>query len=289
MNKRILIYLSPFLLLLLFFTGCGGPSASDTVEEFMTAMNYGDYERARELASPDSQTAIDWAESFSSMRDNEKYEEFYITREEINGSYGKVYYELESDGEEHFLKVKENAEGDWVVLFSKADLGDGRNDESDGFNLDKLLDGEDLADMADEHGALGDPEEVAEQFLMAMAYGDYEKAEKLASEESSAAIGMVKGSSPGGTGSDDFDIVDIDRNGNYATVYYKEDGDPKKKEIKLRKQKSKKWVVIFSKSDYNDDVDVDLDIDSDVDVDWSIDSDEGMDLDLHIDTKKNKK
>ena len=293
MKKRILFYLTPFSLLLLFFAGCGGPSASDTVEEFMMAMNYGDYERARELASPDSHTAIDWAESFGSLRENEKYEEFYITREEINGDYGKVYYELEGDDEEHYLKVKRNQEGDWVVLFSKADLGDGRDEGNDGFELDKLLDGDNPFEdnSKPSHGALGDPDEVAEQFLMAMAFGDYEKAEKLASEESSAAIGMVKSSSPGGTGTDKFEIEDVEENGNYATVFYKEEGDPKMKELKLRKEKSKKWVVIFSKSDYRGDeeTDIEWDVDTDTDVDWDFKANEdGVDMDLHIKKDKNK-
>lgn len=285
MNKRILIYLSPFTLLLLFFTGCGGPSAADTVEEFMMAMNYGDYERARELASSDSQKAIDWAESFGSLRENEKYEDFEITREEINGDYGKVYYRLAGEEEEHYLKVKRDYEGEWVVMFSKSDLGDGRDESEPEFELDNLLSGENPFEASEEHGALGDPEEVAEKFLQAMAYGDYEKAKKLASEESEVAISMVSGQSNEGAGSENFEIEEVDQDGNYATVYYKEEGDPKRKELKLWKESTGKWVVIFSKSDYRGN-EVDIDIDQDVDVDWNFDADgEGMDMDLHIKTE----
>jgi len=279
MNKKLLIYLSPFALLMLLLVGCGGPSASDTVEEFMTAMNFGDYERARELASSDSQGAIDWAESFGSFRENDKYESFEITGEDINGDYGKVYYMLEGDSEEHYLKVKRSHEGDWLVMFSKADLGDGREMDTDGdIDLGDVMGGGTpfFKKKNKERGAYGDADEVAEQFLLAMAYGDYEKAKGLASQQSQTALDLVAGSSPGGAGPEDFEITDVDKKGNYATVFYREEGSNQTKELKMRKEPSGKWVVIFQKSDVNDnEVDLDLELDEELDVnlDWDVDID----------------
>ncbi|MCB9232427.1 MAG: hypothetical protein H6581_12230 [Bacteroidia bacterium] len=91
------------------------------------------------------------------------------------------------------------------------------------------------------------PTDVAREFLNAISFGDFEKAEELASESSKSGLKSLAAFSDGENF--EFEITGQEIDGDYARVYYKVEGSDEEKHLRLRKDDIKGWVVIFSKGD----------------------------------------
>ena len=113
----------PFILLIcLSLTACfPGKGPSKVAEEFLTAINHKDFDRARELSTPGSEKAINLIETFSGFAKH-KPRTFEILREEIEAEYATVYFK-ESDSEaENSIQLKKDSKKGWLVMFSKANI-----------------------------------------------------------------------------------------------------------------------------------------------------------------------
>jgi hypothetical protein len=97
------------------------------------------------------------------------------------------------------------------------------------------------------------PEVVAQEFLTALHFGDFETAKKLASPESRDGLDWFESTSRLGDNpfDQDFTITNTEITGDYARVHYRlEDG--KEKVVSLKHEKASGWQVIVSKADLRD-------------------------------------
>lgn len=93
------------------------------------------------------------------------------------------------------------------------------------------------------------PEPNAQIFLQAMKFGDIEKAKSVTTEETHNALIMAVEVMPVNRYRDqEFTITKIEREGDYATVYYQVEGTDKTRELNMKKDPKKGWLVIFDKA-----------------------------------------
>lgn len=111
--------------LMVFFllSGCDeiqtGPSK--VAKEFLTALNHGDFDKAKELATPSSRLALGLIGGVSAFT-GELSRPFKITGQEREGDYAKVFYkDLDTDREYSLRLSKHNNKG-WLVNFKLADF-----------------------------------------------------------------------------------------------------------------------------------------------------------------------
>ena len=252
--KRTVLLLLPFLAGMILLSGCDGvtgKSPSKVAEEFLNAMSYSNFDEAKELATEDSHSAIDFVASMdglSKLGGGKEHKEYEIIKEEINGDYAKVYYKEVGEDEEEIMKLrKDEEEKTWKVMFSKNDMGEDKDGKNSGHSSN-------LDSDSEERGGDGTPSEVAKSFLTALSFGDKEKAKRLASKDSESAVDMTLSLS---SKSDikDFEVTKEEIEGEYAKVWYLEEGEKEKKMLKLSKNDSGRWEVIFSKNDLESDDD----------------------------------
>lgn len=97
------------------------------------------------------------------------------------------------------------------------------------------------------------PEVVAQDFLTALHFGDFETAKSLASPESRDGLDWFESTARLGDNpfDQDFTITETEITGDYARVHYRlEDG--KEKVVSLKHEKATGWQVIVSKADLRD-------------------------------------
>lgn len=258
--RPYLFIFAGLLILFLIPLGCSDPQRkgpSETAQVFLDALSAGDYDRAKEVCTPGTKDNLDMFATFSSLGANPNQGAFEVKREEINGEYATVYYDKEE--KEHFVRLHKE-DGKWFVLANKADMNSGDSDD-DAKDTDEVKAGSDTEkeDPADTYKALRDGKsvkEIAEAFLKAYAYSDFEKAKQYASKESASALDMQSGL--GNLSSDEkklstkFNIVRVEEDGDYASVYYKDPKVDGEKELKLGKDKHGNWQVIMTKSDFSE-------------------------------------
>ena len=256
--NRFSFSLAAFVLLLLI-AACGGgnrKTPQDAAQGFLDAISAGDYDGAREYCTEGTKGNLTLLETFSGLGANPSQGKFEITREDVQGDYATVYYNKE--GSEQFVRL--HKEGDqWLVLANKGDMGMGKDKEKDS-KPDLLKDMEEEA--AEEPADLYKPErdgknaeEIANEFLLAFSYNDLDKAKHFASKSTAEALSMQSGLDTDENGkkvSTEFKISKVDERGEYASVFYKNKGDLKAKELKLGKDKHGNWEVIMTKSDFSD-------------------------------------
>lgn len=257
--KKINSLLFSALLGLLVLAGCGsnpqkqGPT--ETAKAFLGALQNGDYDHAKDFCTEGSRGSLAMFETFSGFGANPFAEEFYISREEISDEYARVFYTQGEEDKEKFVRLKKSGSR-WEVIANKADFSP-KDDDDDDSDLDDLL-SIDSGSQEEVKEAKHDnkykslregktPEQIADGFLTSMMFGDFEKAKKLASKDSDMAISMQK--DKGVANMDGFEIVRSKEKGEYATVYYIEDGEKDEKELSLKKDTNGNWVVIMSKGD----------------------------------------
>lgn len=258
--KKINSLLLTALIGLFVLAGCGdnpqkqGPT--ETAKAFLSALQAGDYDHAKEFCTEGTRGSLGMFETFSGFGANPFAEEFHITKEEISDEYARVFYTQGDEDKEKFVRLKKDG-GRWEVIANKADFSpksDDKDDDKDGLDLLNMDSGskeeEKEAKHDNKYKSLRDgktPEQIADDFLTAMMFGDFEKAKKLASKDSDMAISMQK--DKGVANMEGFEIVRSKEKGDYATVYYTEEGEKDEKEVNLKKDTNGNWVVIMSKGD----------------------------------------
>lgn len=281
--------LSALFIFALLIAACGsnpqkaGPSP--TAEAFLSALQAGDYEEAKEYCSPESRDKLDMMASLSSLGANPNAKDFKIEREELSGDYARVYYTQE-DSREKMLKLR-NTTGKWEVIASKTDLS---AEEEEASPVDEF--GDEFAEGMEEgleqfsasldssmekisesfegigNGSDGEeesedtglkymevrkgksPEQIAEGFLTALKYSDYEGAKKYSSARTADVLDMKSGLA-GDEKFGEFEMGSTKLEGEYASVGYL-DSKGRKQKIKLGKDSQGNWEVIMTKSDFND-------------------------------------
>ncbi|MEM0999390.1 MAG: hypothetical protein AAGN35_20195 [Bacteroidota bacterium] len=259
-------FLPSFLLALalVFAAGCGNdpqknPTATATA--FLEALQFGDYEKAKGLCSPGTQDNLGMFQLASGLGNNPFSEDFKILREEISsdGGYAKVFYVQGDESQEKYVRLRNN-DKQWEVLANKTDLSLD-DDEDTGGLLDSDKDVTDI-DHSRAQRTLREGKsarQIAEGFLTAMMFGDYEKAKRFASKSSGSAIDMQSGI--GRSSLEDFEVDRVEENDEFATAYYTEKGETAQKELKMSRDELGNWQVIMSKNDDNgSDTDFDFDL-----------------------------
>lgn len=268
--NRIRPSLIVFMLLLsagvFALNACGDPQKKgpqETAEAFLNALQNGDYETAKTFCTPGTKNSLDAFQTFSGLGANPFSGDYQILNEEISGEYALISYttgDPDDEGDEKFIRLRKTT-GKWEVMASKTDMTVGKKKE-DIFNLD--LGGsdeeddessEDDGDPADVYRAAREGksvEEVADAFLTAMMFTDYEEAYKYSSRQTKKALKLVKSVrslSSEGIDMQDFKIVRVEEKGKYAKVYYTEKGSDDEQILKMSKDKHGNWQSIMDKSD----------------------------------------
>jgi hypothetical protein len=248
------------LLGLLVLAGCGnnpqkqGPT--ETAKAFLGALQAGDYDHAKDFCTEGTKGSLSMFETFSGFGANPFAEEFQIIREDISEDYARVFYTQGDEDKEKFVRLKKEG-NTWEVIANKADFSpksDDKDDEEDKLDLLDMDSGskEEVkeAQHDNKYKSMREgktPEQIADGFLTAMMFGDFEKAKKLASKDSDMAITMQK--DKGIATMEGFEIARSKEKGDYATVYYVETGETAEKELNLKKDTNGNWVVMMSKGD----------------------------------------
>jgi hypothetical protein len=260
---------SPLLILVsiaLLHLGCGGDpqkkGPQETAQAFLEALQYGDYDQAKEYCTESSRKNLAMFETFSGIGANPFAGEFEITREEISkdGSYAKVFYNQGDEGEK-YVRLR-NVDKHWEVMANKADFSRDKDDDEDddnGLNLTGATSGADHARINRKLREGKSAREIADAFLSAIMFGDFDMAKNLASKASETALNMQSMNDEQNL--EGYDIVRVNESGNYATVYYIEKGETEEKELKLGKDPEDNWQVLISKDDTGgNDLDLNLDM-----------------------------
>lgn len=225
-------------------------------DQFLTALQYGDFDEAKTLSSEETREALEFYESTSKFGKNKFDKDFEIDHSEIEGDYAKVYYTQENGDKHRVIKLRRDRSRGWVVIMTKQDLNDDSNikinfDSDDEDDANHLMDSDGpSAKPAHLRGASG----VAWEFLTAMQFGDFDRAKKLGTAETREALDFQTNLLAGRDNPFDleFEIVREDVKGKYARVYYKQQGSDIEKELKLRKDFDNGWLVIMTKNDWKD-------------------------------------
>ncbi|MFN8394431.1 MAG: DUF4878 domain-containing protein [Bacteroidia bacterium] len=254
--------ISTFGILVAFMTllavGCSsdpqkkGPK--ETAEAFLLAMQHGDYEKAKEYCSEGTAKNLDLMETMSRIGANPASESFEIKDVKEDGEYATVTYDQGKE-EGKLLQLRRD-DGKWVVVMSKNDLGGKKEENSDNIFEDKGdKSDEDSISPADKYKSYRDgktAKEVAESFMKALEFGDYDAAMRYGSKSTNEMLDMQK--SMQALDSDkkkekEKTIVRVEEEGEFAKAYYKEKGSKDEKVLKLGKDDNGNWEVIMTKSE----------------------------------------
>lgn len=238
----------------LLWVGCGpgmgqgqknGPEA--VAQDFLTALQYGDYDGAKKLATPETRKSLDFYESTAKLGANNFEKDFEIVNSEINSDYARVYYLQDHGKDQKVLTLRRENKLGWQVILSKADLNNTDVDVN-GSTKDDLFDDRDQT-VKPTH--LQGASEAAWDFLNALRFGDFESAKKMGTKETKDALDMQTGLLGSGNNPYDrkFEILREEVTGKYAKVYYKQEGEDQENFIKLREDFGNGWLIIMSKSE----------------------------------------
>lgn len=92
--------------------------------------------------------------------------------------------------------------------------------------------------------------DVAEAFLMALKYSDFDGAKKYASDKTADVLDMQSSFSEKGL--NDFKVLRSKVEGKYASVFYEDLVTGEEKVLKLMRDAQDNWEVIMTKQDFND-------------------------------------
>jgi limonene-1,2-epoxide hydrolase len=246
------------VLVLLLGAACGnnpqkqGPK--ETAEAFLKALQFGDYEKAKTYCSEGTAKNLGMMETMAGLGANPMAEEFTILDAKEEGDYATVTYD---QGKEKgkILQLRKD-EGKWVVVMSKTDMGGSKDDDATANDaLDNSTDTKDEISPAVKYKSFRDgksAQEVAEAFMKALEYKDYEVAMRYGSQstndmldyqKSMAALSDDKKEEPVKT------VTRVEEDGDFAKAYYKESGKKDEKVLKLGKDENGNWEVIMTKSE----------------------------------------
>ena len=261
------------LAILLALSGCSnnpqrkGPE--ETAEAFLRAMQFGDYDKAATFCSEGTAKNLTLMKTMSDIGANPLKEDFEITSVKEDGEYATVKYD-QGDKKGKVLQLRED-DHHWVVLANKADFSgdDSKKKKSPSFDLNldddegeddeievekksKPLPSEKYQSYRDGKSA----KQTAEAFLKAIQYGKYKTAMRYGSKSTNENLGFQESMSSLDSDKDesgDVEILRVKEDGDYAKVYYQEEGKKREKVLKLGKDEKDNWEVIMSKSDMSDD------------------------------------
>lgn len=249
------------VILSLWSMGCSndpqkkGPK--ETAEAFLLAMQHGDYEKAKEYCSEGTAKNLDLMETMSRFGANPAMESFEIKDVKEDGTYATVTYD-QGNEQGKLLQLRQD-DGKWVVVMSKTDMGGKKESEPEPIFDDKKDESdEDSIAPADKYRSYRDgktAKEVAEAFVKALEYGDYDAAMRYGSKSTNEMLDMQK--SMKALDSDKKEekpktIVRVEEEGEFAKAYYKEKGSKEEKVLKLGKDDNGNWEVIMTKSEMED-------------------------------------
>jgi hypothetical protein len=95
-----------------YFTFGRGSASQRVAEDFVEALNEGEWDTAAELSTGEANQLIQFARNFTEGKPPQGGPVPEFSREEIDGDEGKVYFEL--DGSEDFVEVRK-VDGEWKV------------------------------------------------------------------------------------------------------------------------------------------------------------------------------
>lgn len=261
-NLRFLHFWLLALVLIGTFYACSndpqrkGPQ--ETAEAFLKAMQYGNYEEAKQYCSEGTAKNLDLYETMSSLGANAKAEPFTITKTEEDGDYATVTYDQGAEKDKR-LQLHKN-EGKWEVMMSKSDFGGTKDKEEEKKPAaDSPSDSEENEEaVADKYRSYREgktAKEVAEAFFKALDHNDYEAAKRYGSKTTNDVLDMQ--ASMAALGDDKkkaktHTILRVEEDGDYANAYYKEEGEKLEKVLKMGKDSNGLWSVMMTKSDFGD-------------------------------------
>ena len=96
--------------------------------------------------------------------------------------------------------------------------------------------------------AEGGPSKVAKKFLAAMGKGDFESAKLYVSEDTKDGLDYL--AEYGKPKKRKFKVLREEVDGEYARIIYTESGKVEEKVLKMKRDESGDWIVLFSKEDF---------------------------------------
>lgn len=225
----------------------------ETAQAFLTALKFGDYDKAKTYCSEGTAKNLGLMETMSGLGVNPMREEFTILDAKEEGDYATVTYD---QGEEKgkILQLRHD-EGKWVVVMSKTDMGGTQKNEPDKVDpaeSEDETDDQPAAEKYESYRAGKSAKEITEAFMKALEYNDFEAAMRYGSkstidmleyQKSMAALSDDKKSEPIKT------IIRVEEDGDFAKAHYKEEGKKGEKVLKLGRDSLGNWEVIMTKSE----------------------------------------
>jgi limonene-1,2-epoxide hydrolase len=241
-----------------FVVGCNNPQRQgpqETAEAFLTALKFGDYEKAKTFCSEGTAKNLGLMETMSGIGVNPMREEFTIQETKEEGEYATVTYDQGKE-EGKILQLRKD-DGKWVVVMSKTDMGGGKGVQTpdnvvtapdDEPEDDKVAPAEKYQSYRDGKTA----QEVAESFMKALEYNDFDAAMRYGSKSTNEMLDYQK--SMAALSNDKKkegvkSILRVEEDGDFAKAFYKEEGKKGEKVLKLGKDDNNNWEVIMSKSE----------------------------------------
>ncbi len=100
-----------------------GKSAKETVEAFVQALNYKDYDVAMRFGSKSTNDMLEYQQSMAALSDDKKEDPAKtITRVEEDGDFAKAYYKEEGKKGEKTLTMGKDDNGNWEVIMTKSEM-----------------------------------------------------------------------------------------------------------------------------------------------------------------------
>jgi ketosteroid isomerase-like protein len=257
-NRTLIL---PMLLILMALAACSGnpqkQGPKETAEAFLTALQFGDYDKAKTYCSEGTAKNLALMETMSGLGANPMKEKFTIKDVKEEGEYATVTYDQAAETDK-ILQLRHD-EGKWVVVMSKTDMGGPKKSDDKPDNIFDADDKKDETPPADKYKSYREgksAQEVAEAFVKALNYKDFDAAMRYGSkstndmldyQKSMSALSDDKKDNPEKT------ILRVTEDGDFAQAFYKEAGKKGEKVLKLGKDDNGNWEVIMSKSEMDED------------------------------------
>lgn len=245
-----------FCLVASAWLGCGdnpqkkGPK--ETAEAFLKALQFGDYDKAKTYCSEGTAQNLSMMESFAKLGANPMQEEFHIQSVEEDGNYATVKYDQGKETDKTLQLRKDD--GKWVVVMSKTDFGT-KDSNADTDVPDDDKEEEDEVPPAEKYKSYRDgktAQEIAEAFMKALNYGDYDIAMRYGSKSTNDMLDYQKSMAELGNDKKkeaQKTVTRVEEDGEFAKAYYKEEGKKGEKVLKLAQDDNGNWEVIMTKSE----------------------------------------
>lgn len=140
--------------------------------EFMQAVGKGDYVRAKQLATKETQATLEFQEKLGRMGYNPFEKPTHILRSESKGQHAKVWFEVEGRKGEEILQLRKAGNGNWRVRISKADPGSEQGVNFVHDFLEEAVPPEQRWQAMDSISTMEAPASIARRFLTALEMDD---------------------------------------------------------------------------------------------------------------------